>query len=59
MYRHMRDLGGPVNLLASLTAWLNHSHYSGGCCRENEVAQDDINAERTLWIQDFIPSVDE
>jgi hypothetical protein len=28
MYWHMQDLWGPVNLVASVTAWLNYKHYS-------------------------------
>jgi hypothetical protein len=28
VYWRMRDLGCPVNLVASVTAWLNCNHYS-------------------------------
>jgi hypothetical protein len=55
----MLDLWGLVNLVAPVTAWSNRNHYSGGCWRENEVAQDDGWANRTLWNQDIKLSVEE
>jgi hypothetical protein len=47
----MRDSWGHVNLVACVTAWSNRNHYS--------LVVVGATAERSLWNQDFIPSVDE
>jgi hypothetical protein len=60
MYWCMWNLWGPVNILAYVTIWSNHNRYSmlvvGGRMRKSRMT---AMAGRSLWNQDFIPSVEE
>jgi hypothetical protein len=60
MYWRMHDSWGPVNLVASVTVWLNRNHYSMVVIEVRmRYPRTTATVGRSLWNQDFILSVEE